>query len=307
MRFVIKNDDDKTEKLASLETLQAIQRIVDTGNKSLITDSIYRDSYDTDDGRCSYVEDKLAIAYKNKCAYCERICKADIEHYRPKKAVTEDDTHPGYYWLCYEWSNLIPSCITCNREGAKHNKFPIIGNRVRKPPKLYNGSLNLPLCKANVSPLRDERPYLLHPEVDIPEDYFTFELDAEGKGIRIKGIDDEGRGEQTIRICLLNRNELKLDRVKTVVDDFKDAIHCLFVLLEKGEINKDRLKEDILRNLQLLKNYSLDEEKTYTLLRKYIVNSSDNFDKIVLPFLDEKVRKIVLEAFKSIEPIQPIS
>lgn len=306
MRFVIKRDEDKTDKLASDKTLQALQEIIKTKNKNLITDAIYRDSYDTDDGRCSHVEDKLAIAYKNKCAYCERICKADIEHYRPKKGVTEDDTHLGYYWLCYEWTNLIPSCITCNREGAKQNKFPILGRRVKKPPLLLDGSLNLTLCKAIALPLQDEIPYLLHPEVDNPVNYFVFELDPEGKGIRIKGIDAEGRGAETIRICLLNRNELKLDRVKSVIDDFKEATHSLFVLLEKGDIDKSKLKEDVIYHLRLLKNYSLNEEKTYTLLRKYIVASSINFEKIVIPFLDSKIRRIVLEAFKSIEPIQPI-
>lgn len=306
MRFVIKKDEDKTAKLASNETLQVLQKIVKTKNRGLITDAIYRDSYDTEDGRCSHVEDKLAIAYKNKCAYCERICKADIEHYRPKKGVTEDDTHLGYYWLCYEWTNLIPSCITCNREGAKHNKFPILGRRVKNPPLLPDGSLDLTLCKANSSPLRDEMPYLLHPEVDNPVDYFVFELDPEGKGIRIKGIDIDGRGAKTIYICLLNRNELKLDRVKSVIDNFKEATYSLFVLLEKGDIDKLKFQEDIIYLLRLLKNQSLDEEKTYTLLRKYIVASSANFEKIVIPFLDKNVKRIVLEAFKSIEPIQPI-
>lgn len=306
MRFVVKRDEDKTDKLASNKTLQALQEIVRTRNKNLITDAIYRDSYETEDGKCSHVEDQLAIAYNNKCAYCERICKADIEHYRPKKGVVEDNAHPGYYWLCYEWTNLIPSCITCNREGAKHNRFPILGNRVNTPPLLQNGSLNLSLCKASSSLLQNEKPYLLHPELDVPENYFIFELDQNGKGIRIKGIDPEERGEQTIRICLLNRNELKLDRVSAVIDGFKDAIYCLFALFEKGEINKFKLKEDLIYNLRLLKNYSINEEKTHTLLRKYIVSSSDNFEKIVIPFLDIKVRKIVLEAFKAMEPIKPI-
>ncbi|QIK53792.1 hypothetical protein G7051_05330 [Dysgonomonas sp. HDW5B] len=306
MRFVIKKDEDKTAKLASNETLQVLEKIVKTKNRGLITEAIYRDSYDTEDGRCSYVEDKLAIAYKNKCAYCERICKADIEHYRPKKGVTEDDTHLGYYWLCYEWTNLIPSCITCNREGAKHNKFPILGKRVINPPLLPDGSLNLTLCKAGTSPLRDETPCLLHPEVDDPVDYFVFELDAEGKGIRIKGIDMQGRGAETISICRLNRNELKLDRVKSVIDDFKESIHSLFVLLERDEIDTLKLKKDVIQQLRLLKNHSLNDEKTYTLLRKYIVASSTNFERIVIPFLDSKIRRIVLEAFKSIEPLQPI-
>src|SRR5450759_1531684 len=41
-----------------------------------------------------------------KCWYVE--CKNpgtdnDIDHFRPKLGVKEDDTHPGYYWLAFEW------------------------------------------------------------------------------------------------------------------------------------------------------------------------------------------------------------
>jgi uncharacterized protein (TIGR02646 family) len=293
---VIKRDEDKTERLASIETYQALLSIVRTNNKNLITDSIYRDSYDTPDGKRSRVEDKLAISYKNKCAYCERICKADIEHYRPKKGVDDDSTHPGYYWLCYEWSNLIPSCITCNREGAKHNKFPVIGPRVFGPTMFPDGNLDLTLCKASLSPLLDEKPYLLHPEVDKPEDYFEFELDPKGEGIRIVGIDEEGRGEKTIEICLLNRHELKLDRVERVIDDFKDALHCLFAQLDNGEINENQFVDRIIHNIELLYQRSRQNDKTHTYLRKYIVASVGNFEKIVLPFLDSRIRSIVLEA-----------
>lgn len=298
MRYIVKRDEDKTERLASDETYQALLNIVNTRNKSLITDSIYRESYDTADGKRSRVEDKLAIAYKDKCAYCERICKADIEHYRPKKGVDDDNTHLGYYWLCYEWTNLIPSCITCNREGAKHNKFPVIGPRVSAPALLNDGNLNLTLCKVSIAPLIDEKPYLLHPEVDRPEDYFEFEPDPNGAGIRIVGIDAEGRGTRTIQICMLNRHELKLDRVERVIDDFKDAVHCVFAQLESGEINDQQFADRITHNVDLLYQRSQQEDKTHTYLRKYIVASADTFEKIVLPFLDLKVRNIVLEAFK---------
>jgi uncharacterized protein (TIGR02646 family) len=178
----------------------------------LITDSIYREAYDTPDGKRSRVEDQLALSYKHKCAYCERLCKADIEHYRPKKKVSGQTSDPGYYWLCYEWSNLIPSCATCNREGAKHSHFPVLGQWAITHPVLDDGKLDLDKFKANISPLIDERPYLLHPEINEPADYLAFEIDAHKQGIRIKGIDVDGRGDKTIAICKLNRQELLLDR-----------------------------------------------------------------------------------------------
>ncbi len=303
MRFVVKNDADRTDKLASDETYQSLLEIIRTLDKKLISDAIYRDSYDTEDGKRSRVEDKLALAYKNKCAYCERLCKADIEHYRPKKGVVEAPAHPGYYWLCYEWSNLIPSCITCNREGAKHNQFPIIGTRVVAPTLLPDQSLDLLSCKASNTPLLNETPFLLHPEVDRPEDFFTFELDPNGEGIRLVGIDAEGRGHQTIQICLLNRKEIKLDRVERVIDEFKDSIHCIFIEHEKGEITENQLVDMVTQNIKILKQRSLLEEKTHTYLRKYIVFSVDNFQTIVLPFLELKVRNIVFEAFSATFPL----
>jgi hypothetical protein len=42
--------------------------------------------------------------------------------------------HPGYYWLAYEWTNLLPSCYDCNsfrRHGTmkagpgKNERFPV--------------------------------------------------------------------------------------------------------------------------------------------------------------------------------------
>lgn len=297
MRFVVKREEQKTERLASEQTLLELLEIVRSGNTKLIKEAIYREMYETPNGNRSKVEDQLALSYKNKCAYCERICKADIEHYRPKKRVDEDKEHPGYYWLCYEWTNLLPACITCNRDGAKHSHFPILGRRVTKPPVLDDNTLVLEACKAANSPLADEKPYLLHPEVDHPEKYLAFELDQHGEGIRLTGIDPDGRGNETIQICKLNRREVTLDRVERVIDEFKDAVHCLFFQLQADEVTETGFHDGILFQLRLLHDRSLKEDKTHTFLRKYIVASVDNFEKIVLPFLEVKVRGGVLEAF----------
>ncbi len=296
MRFVVKREEDKTEKLASEQTYLALLEIARTGNTELIKDSIYRDSYETPDGRRSKVEDQLAKTYKNKCAYCERLCKADIEHYRPKKSVDEANGHPGYYWLCYEWTNLVPACITCNREGSKHNHFPILGKRVLYPPLLPNNHLALDACKAENSPLAEEKPCLLHPEIDHPEDFFGFETDPSGAGIRLVGVDTEGRGTCTIQTCLLNRQELTLDRKISVIDEFKDAVEGLFYQLQNDELTETEFQQGIIQHLQILKAKSKNPEKTHTYLRKFIVASAENFEKIILPFLEPKVRIIVLEA-----------
>lgn len=297
MRFVRKKGQHTPDRLASEETLKEWKEIIRTGNKQLIKESIYRESYETFDGKRSRVEDQLAKSYLYKCAYCERICKADIEHYRPKKCVDEALNHPGYYWLCYEWTNLLPSCITCNREGAKHNHFPILGPRVDAPTLLAGDSIPLEDFKAFNPPLIYERPFLLHPEVDHPEAYFKFILDLEGRGIRLKGTDVEGRGEKTIAICKLNRNELTLDRVENVISPFKVSVECLFVELLNQKISEDLFVENMILLLLTLKNYSGLENKTHTLLRKYIVASAENFEEIVLPHFIPSIRNVIQTAY----------
>ncbi|MFX1554713.1 MAG: hypothetical protein ACFFBV_12360, partial [Promethearchaeota archaeon] len=90
--------------------------------------------------------------FGGKCAYCETQIVSDqygdMEHYRPKNAVTDENgeeikkegengqtiTHPGYYWLAYDWQNLLLTCEMCNRPNpgnkniGKHNKFPVRDN-----------------------------------------------------------------------------------------------------------------------------------------------------------------------------------
>jgi hypothetical protein len=83
----------------------------------------------------------LKHVFNGQCAYCESPLKfdryrGDAEHYRPKGSVmwrdlatnkktkarcklsdgTEID-HPGYFWLAYDWRNLMPACADCNSGG----------------------------------------------------------------------------------------------------------------------------------------------------------------------------------------------
>lgn len=296
MRFVVKSDEQRTEKLKSITTKAELLIIATTRNKALINDTVYRDSYDTVYGKRSFVEDQLAISYKNKCAYCERITKADIEHYRPKKSVT-GAVHDGYYWLCYEWTNLIPSCANCNREGAKHNKFPILGIRVLHPTFLTDGNLDENANKAGQNPLMTEIPYLLHPEIDNPMNFFEFSLANNGTGIMLVGIDIDNRGNNTIDICKLNRLELTLDRVENVIDPFRESIEASFGLYINGVIDQNSFIDQILFQISVLKQQSLNIEKTHTYLREYIVRNSMNFNEIVIPFLAHGCQEIVKQAF----------
>ena len=54
----------------------------------------------------SEAREELYNMHHGKCCYCERkrdkAREPDIEHYRPKCEVTEDESHPGYWWLAYD-------------------------------------------------------------------------------------------------------------------------------------------------------------------------------------------------------------
>lgn len=87
----------------------------------------------------SIVKKWLAELSADKCWYCEassRRAVFDVDHFRPKLAVTVDgaaiDSHPGYWWLAYDLRNYRLACQTCNRPSTaeigaagKRNEFPL--------------------------------------------------------------------------------------------------------------------------------------------------------------------------------------
>ena len=307
MRFIVRNYRIKPKKLKDPSVILEWETIATTQNKSLIKSVNYADPYDTPDGRRSRVVDVLDTWYYGKCAYCEKGCKADVEHYRPAKAVKDLNNqnvpgHDGYYWLCYEWTNMLPSCPNCNREGAKHNKFTVL-NTYRTSPKIKrNGSLNKSRCKTSNPFLTFEQPVLLNPEIDNPLIFFEFEIDPNNQGVRIVGIDVNNRGRDTINICLLNRQELITERHKQVVLEFVDSIHCAFTSRNRNITDDIQLIAEVNQIIQGLYNKSRNKRLSFTLLRQFIVTSVPNFQRIIIPYIQQKLRVTVLTAFRNYTP-----
>ncbi|MDY0936611.1 endonuclease [Pseudomonas viridiflava] len=132
----------------------------------------------------SDVKLRLEQIFYKKCAYCESFYGAqapvDVEHYRPKGRVEGDPDHQGYWWLASEWTNLLPSCLDCNRrrkqmspvisgnlevlykhtQTGKKDCFPIEGDRA-----LTEGSEIL-----------NEGALLLDPTRDNPNDHLVYWL-----------------------------------------------------------------------------------------------------------------------------------
>lgn len=146
-----------------------------------------------------------------KCAWCERHRdwkrELDVEHYRPKAAVTCWEGSPplvsnappkevrvssGYWWLAFDWSNYSLACGPCN-QGWKRNLFPVAG--LRSPYRAGMEAQEIALLIDPMSPFRTADHFrwtelgYMYPESD--------------------------RGAATIITCGLNREELVRSRLQT--------------------------------------------------------------------------------------------
>jgi hypothetical protein len=302
MRFVKKDLANIPPSLISADALRDIEQIANKNPFVEISSAIYKGEYKDSGGRLqSKVRDYLNVAYKGKCAYCEQYCKAEIEHYRPKKAVTEDRGHAGYYWLCYSWSNLLPSCRYCNTEGGKGNQFPILDNNKRvRNPEFVGSKLDNSKCDANKSPLLNEGPYLLNPEIDSEFlDYFGFNIAADKLGVEINGIDAEERGKKTIKICNLNRPDLKLKRLE-VYYQMKKKIEIIFELNASAYLANENVGEALGFVFKEIEDEAKDDSLSHTLLRGFVMSDVNNFETHFCPYLDSAgQREIAIQAFRN--------
>lgn len=179
----------------------------------------------------------------SRCAYCEVSLegdryRGDVEHYRPKVMVcdrsfyqrkgklvrgSKNRSGPGYYWLAYEWSNLLPVCSVCNR--AKANFFPVQGARGKRT--LSKG------CEAT------ERPLLLNPFDDLhPEKHLQFgRLGDIFRAVQGApgGVREDARGRETIEICDLDRDALRRER-EMIAQRAHDDIWAFLAAAEAEDI-----------------------------------------------------------------------
>lgn len=156
--------------------------------------------------------------FYSKCVYCEtlisRTSEGDIEHFRPHGAVSskswepimipdaqgQEIPHPGYYWLAYDWKNLVPACQTCNRSGK-------IGTR------RIGKSTRFPVAKTHASQPGDdlaaEEPLLINPASGDPEDDPEKHLMFNTSNAMLDSLTE--RGGACIDIFGLNVRETLLD------------------------------------------------------------------------------------------------
>ena len=172
----------------------------------------------------------LEELFCRKCAYCEGPLPEsewDVEHFRPKGRVAENKSHPGYYWLAYNWENLYPSCKNCNQ-------------RRRDRPLWGDLTFKTAAGKLDQFPLKDESNRAMKPDEEIarednllldpccgdPKRHLDYSLYGE-----IDGIDEYGNA--TIRICNLTRRRLRKSR-ETKISEVIQFLELIRDTKDKG-------------------------------------------------------------------------
>jgi uncharacterized protein (TIGR02646 family) len=153
-----------------------------------------------------------AFSY-GKCWYTESKNPGsddDIDHFRPKGRVAEDDKHGGYYWLAFDWTNLRLSCHRANRPrinpetgylGGKADYFPLIDSTKRAYDKSDD--------------IRLEEPALLDPTNLVDVSLLTFDTSGDATLVpRFKGDPTaERRLDASIRYLHLNWPKFREERL----------------------------------------------------------------------------------------------
>jgi uncharacterized protein (TIGR02646 family) len=212
-----------------------------------------------------------------KCAYCEStyaaVAPVDVEHYRPKGGVEVDGKlrKPGYYWLAAEWTNLLPSCIDCNRKRThefpdaepalrgKANKFPI-----ENPPKRAS----------KPGGERHERRLLLHPCLDKPEQHLEFIEEGAVRPALVAGTPSE-LGRHSIEVYGLDRIGL-IDARQRLLTRINGGIARIRRTLTRMETPGDaarmrELDEDLAFEIADLKSY-LGDDQPYAGMARQVIN-----------------------------------
>lgn len=182
----------------------------------------------------------------------------DIDHYRPKGAITRllddpatwgeevsdhnsrDRARPrktipacpgkGYHFLAYEWTNYLLACGTCNQKW-KGTLFPIKGGHDRAPTPRSVAA---------------ETPLLLNPYGGTdPADHLEFSDIGQ-----VTPREDSALGWETIRTCHLTRESLRSQRAP-FAQQARGFIRQLLKVLRASPPREDDLRRALIPLLNL--------------------------------------------------------
>jgi len=143
------------------------------------------------------VKQALIAAQHGKCCFCERKIggEGDVEHFRPKANFCQRKgfplERPGYYWLAYDWDNLLLACPICNQR-FKKNYFPLADPAKR--------------ARNHRGDLAEEKPLFINPAEEDPARFIAFRQEI------AYAIHGNRRAKETIRELGLNRENLSEER-----------------------------------------------------------------------------------------------
>ncbi|WP_114835626.1 hypothetical protein U0027_04510 [Agrobacterium tumefaciens] len=194
------------------------------------------------------VKQMLRGLFHGKCAYCEKFIEkgmSEVEHYRPKGAV-EGTNHPGYWWLAYKWSNLLPTCPGCNK-GLRHHLVTadmtlaeVEAMQIAEPRILMGKATQFPVGAPRLVAVSEdhfeEQPYLIDPTRTDPAPELLWRHDADFSVV--EPAENAGAlstlGAETIRCVALNRLELVQSRT---------------AILNRLKTNRTKIMEDLERDV----------------------------------------------------------
>ena len=209
------------------------------------------------------VKNYLYNSQHGKCCYCERkrdLEETEVDHFRPKAEVKESKGHPGYWWLAYEWDNLLITCKTCNLK--KSSKFPLQDENKRAFKEHED--------------IKKEKPILINPLTENPEDFIEYDIpeDETKPLLMIKVIGKNERGEETIKALTgINGSATKsVSREDKTVDDLR-GINSESIMLERvDKLNHYKillLLNDNVKIKNMIKNYMKSSSEFAGMARYY--------------------------------------
>lgn len=120
------------------------------------------------------------------------------------------------------------------------------------------------------------------------------------RGIALTGLDGTNkRGEETIRICNLNREELLRKRQEAVIFPILKHFKLAFSLLSKQTISKPQFIELIYAIFEDLEKEKHSNERPFTLLRKTIMGSPQSFKSLITNQLPEAQQQFLQLSFET--------
>ncbi|NOK33868.1 hypothetical protein HMI49_11720 [Corallococcus exercitus] len=242
------------------------------------------------------VKEALHALFEGKCAYCETLYAAsqpmDVEHFRPKSEIRLHDGTvlvPGYWWLAAEWTNLLPSCIDCNRERNQVERHGDGSTAERKSGKECLFPLLDETKRVNFATrdkLEQEQPTLLDPcERNLAvENHLRFRPD----GLIIAALDEHNRpserGLRSIEVYGLNRTELVRARqlVLRFIQHRLLVVNALARVLDYTNHSADLsllIEEIIDRELQVLREMRADDQPFAQMVRQVTDEAMKSFEE----------------------------